>query len=93
MIFFLQNILFCIKKIVLEINANTFILLIYKNKKIMILKSIFKPLKYKKKIIILKVILKVYDFFYFLQNILFCIKKIVLEINANTFILLIFYFL
>ena len=65
MIFFLQNILFCIKKIVLEINANTFILLIYKNKKIMILKSIFKPLKYKKKIIILKVILKVYDFFFY----------------------------
>ena len=39
------------KKIVLEINANTFILLIYKNKKIMILKSIFKPLKYKKKLL------------------------------------------
>ena len=72
MIFFLQNILFCIKKFVLEINANTFILLIYKNKKIMILKSIFKPLKY----------LKNYYFksnfkgiwFFFLQNILFCIK-------------------
>ena len=77
MIFFLQHILFCIKKFVLEINANTFILLTYKNKKIMILKSIFKPLKYKK-IIILKVILKVHDFFftkYFILYTKICFKN------------------